>query len=82
MSTEIGVEQNSDAGVVMWRRMVYFYFTRVHYCISHVLTAAGSMCEELWAEIPPRAGKIQVPQRTDQNDFPQGELLYRSWHKS
>ena len=37
-----------------------FMLTLFVCCVS--LAAVGDMCEELWAEVPPGAGEVPIPQ--------------------
>ena len=37
-----------------------FMLTLFVCCVS--LAAVGGMCEELWAEVPPGAGEVPIPQ--------------------
>lgn len=43
----------------------------VYVCICRAV--AGSLCEELWQEVPSGAGQVPISQRNDPINIPQGE---------
>ena len=54
----------------------------LYFVFSH-LSAAGSVCQELWAEVSSRTRQVSLPQRTHQNDLGEGnnfELISLSVH--
>lgn len=58
----------------MYNVHVFKHYTNVHVVLhSNIHAATGSLCEELWQEVPPGAGQVSIPQRNDPIHISQGE---------